>query len=259
MAETYDISDVSLWQNWLKLSSVMVNIKNTEGQFIAASDAYAKYLGYESADDIVGKYLTDIFPFKHAATCIKQEKIVLNTLKKYTFHHEFMHPKRGSLCVEGIKTPIYNKKKEIIAVETVINDVTEKYSLIHKLQREQRKFKRFFNDIPVAVWIKDARNRFINVNKEFCEMLNIKKEDILGQKFINHENIHGMMGEEELAILQAQDEFVLKENKRHVFEFCTFKDGKKGCYKMIKIPIFRKGKIVGLVGCCHSTSDKPPM
>lgn len=246
-------------ENWIKCSSVLINIKNLDGQYIALSDAYAKFLGYNKAEDIIGKYPADIFPLKNALAYQKQEKLVLNTARKLTFQNKFIHPDKGLLYIEGVKTPVLNEKKAIVAIETVITDVTEKYLLINKLQREQMKFKKFFNDIPVAVWIKDARNRFINVNKEFCEIFNVNKDEIVGQKYINPENLAEIMGEEELAMLQAQDEFVLKENKRHVFEFCTLNEGKKGCFKMIKIPIFGNGKVIGLVGCCHTTVDKKPM
>lgn len=251
--------DTLVWENWIKGSSVLINIKDTNGRYIAASDAYAKFIGYNKAEEIVGKFPADIFSFKNAMTYVKQEKMVINTFRKLTFQNKFIHPEKGLLYIEGVKTPILNEKKVVVAVETVISDVTEKYLLINKLQHEQLKFKKFFNDIPVAVWIKDARNRFINVNKEFCEIFNVTKDEIVGQKYINPENLEGIMGEEEFAMLQAQDEFVLRGNKRHVFEFCTLNEGKKGCFKMIKIPIFRNGKVIGLVGCCHTTIDKKPM
>ena len=142
----------------------MINIKNLDGQYIALSDAYAKFLGYNKAEDIIGKYPADIFPLKNALAYQKQEKLVLNTARKLTFQNKFIHPDKGLLYIEGVKTPVLNEKKAIVAIETVITDVTEKYLLINKLQREQMKFKKFFNDIPVAVWIKDARNRFINAH-----------------------------------------------------------------------------------------------
>lgn len=251
--------DTVVFKNWLKSSSAFISIKNLDGKYLGISDAYAKFLGFENCDEIIGKYTPDVFSLKNAASYAKQDKLVLNTARQLTFKNKFIHPDKGLLYLDVVKTPILNEKKAVVAIETAITDVTEKYLLFHKLQREQLKFKRFFNDIPVAVWIKDARNRYINVNSEFCEIFNTKKDEIIGQKYVNHERLEGSIGEEELALIQAQDEFVLKENKRHVLEFCTIQGGKKGCIKMIKIPILRQGKVIGLIGCCHSTVDKKPM
>lgn len=251
--------DTMVFKNWLKFSSAFISIKNTDGKYIGISDAYANFLGYESSEDITGKYTPNVFSLKNAAAYAKQDKLVINTVRQLTFKNKFVHPEKGLLYLEIVKTPILNEKKTVVAIETVVTDVTEKYLLFNKLQREQLKFKRFFNDIPVAVWIKDAKNRYINVNREFCEIFNSPKDEIIGQKYVNQERLEGIIGEEELSLIRAQDEFVFKENKKHVLEFCTIQDGKKGCIKMIKIPIFRKGKVIGLIGCCHSTLDKKPM
>lgn len=252
-------AEVGMLKKWLKYSSAFISVKDITGKYVAMSNAYANFLGYKHCEEVLGKYAADIFPLKYAAACQKQDKLVINTARTLTFKNKFLHPKKGLLYLEGVKTPILDETKSVIAVETVVTDVTEKYELFHKIQREQTKFKKFFNDIPIAVWIKDSKSRFVNVNKEFCEIFKVKKEEVIGSKYVIHERLVGIIGEEELSLMQAQDTFVLKENKRHVLEFCRVQDGKKSCIKMIKIPICRQGKVLGLIGCCHSTEDRKPL
>lgn len=251
--------DTIVFKNWLKSSSAFISIKNLDGKYLGISEIYAKFLGYESSEDIVGKYTPDVFSLRNAASYAKQDKLVVNAVRQFTFKNKYVHPEKGLLYLEIVKTPILNEKMSVVAIETVVTDVTEKYLLFNKWQREQLKFRKFFNDIPVAVWIKDARNRYVNVNREFCAFCNSSKDEVIGQKYVNQERVEGIIGEEELSLIRAQDEFVLKENKKHILEFCTIRDGKKCCIKMIKIPISIKGKVIGLIGCCHSTSDKKPM
>lgn len=247
--------DTTILKYWLKSSSALISIKDTEGKYIGLSDTYAKFLGFENSDEIIEKYTTDIFSLKNAASYSKQDKLVINTARQLTFKNKYIHPERGLLYLEVVKTPILNEKKFVVAIETVVTDVTEKYLLLHKLQREQLKIKRFFNDIPVAVWIKDAKNRYINVNREFCEIFNVKKDEIIGQKSLNKERLVGIIGEDDFARMQSQDEFVLKENKRQAIDICATLNEENRCIRMIKIPILGNGKVIGLIGCCHYSVD----
>ena len=88
--------------------------------------------------------------------------------------------KDGSLVwLEQHNVRIYNEAGNIVAIEGMARDVTEREEVLQALRLENERFLRFFDANIVGIFIADARGNVFMANDSYLDILGVRREEFL--------------------------------------------------------------------------------
>lgn len=240
----------SMWDMWMHSTTEFIFFKDINGMYIAFSDAAANLYGFE-AKDVIGKYDYEIYPPHLVKAFLNQDKTVINTKKRYITQSVFKNKDGREMIVETIKAPLINSHGEVIGIQGSARDISDRLVSQDEIKNEKVKLQALLDNIPIAVWIKDADNKYLTVNQEYEKIFNVKKEDIIRNDAAEILKAHNIFSDNQIELLNNQDEFVLKQKQRNKLEITVAKNGEQRQFEFIKAPIIRDDKVTGLVGICN--------
>lgn len=100
--------------------------KNTEEIFLGCNDAQAKFLGYKSGKEIIGKTDFDLFPMEQAETLRKINESVIKTKKEYCVEETVNDYLGRETVFFSRKLPLYDSNtKRVIGIIGTSLDITK--------------------------------------------------------------------------------------------------------------------------------------
>jgi PAS domain S-box-containing protein len=155
-------------------------------------------------EKIIGK-TTDILYFDRRLRGEKDE--IANNLKEHGFHLGYATGKRtdGSTFPLEIITGVINGDKGAVIL---MRDITRRKNTEKALRESEARFELFMRYLPGYAFIKDAKGKYIYINRN-CEVISGKKIniDILGK------SDHDLLWPNEAKEVSEHDKTVLNENK----------------------------------------------
>lgn len=143
-------TDKKFYEFLIKNLPEKIFFKDTHSRYVLINKSFADDIGIEP-EDIQGKIDFDIFPKKIAKKYRKDDRYVIKTGKQKKFIDQY-YPKGKKKCiVECIKTPVKDKRGNVIGILGAAYDITEKMNLIEKLKKTLNDFRETFNDIIRAI------------------------------------------------------------------------------------------------------------
>ncbi|MDY6988888.1 MAG: PAS domain S-box protein [Thermodesulfobacteriota bacterium] len=143
-----------------------------------------------------------------------------------------------------------------------LRETEELSQLISELRQAQELLKQrnteldsFINNIPDMAWLKDARSRFIAVNRAFGEAVGMDPKTLVGQ------TVEVCYGKEKADAFREHDRRVMEAGKRVVLEE-RFADSENGetWVEAIKSPILDdSGRVTGTAGIARDISHRKRM
>ncbi|WP_106753321.1 EAL domain-containing protein [Pannonibacter carbonis] len=118
-------------KTWLRTMVDQVSdymfVKDTNCRFIMANRAMASDLGFESAEDLIGRTDLELYPFPIAMTFYRDAKQVMRTDKPIIDQEEFVVLPNGSKrWLASSKFPLRGSTGELIGVFGISRDITER-------------------------------------------------------------------------------------------------------------------------------------
>lgn len=166
-----------------------------------------KIFGWK-AQEMIGKPITIIYPDDYLPI---HEKLLKNILSGQTVDHIKMQnlKKDGSLIwVDKAKAGIKNLQGEIIAIATIVQDVSKEIEILDALSESERKFRDFVESTDEWIWEINENFNFTYSNPSVYNILGYLPEEIIGQSIFSfvmdteknrlenklHESIHEKLG-----------------------------------------------------------------
>jgi len=135
--------------------------------------------------------------------------------------------------VDQFKTQIDDIKKRTSDIKKMF----EKYDFNGDL------FAKIFDRIPVFMFYKDCENRIIKVNRFFCDVLNVEKEDVEGKhmsEFTDDKIVVAKYAQNDIDIIESG------QPKTGIIEPMYDMDR---WFRTDKFPVFdKKGQVIGVLG-----------
>lgn len=72
---------------------------------------------------------------------------------------------------------------------TIQRDITERKKIEDELIKTKNFLSAIIEENPFSIWISDEKGRLIDINKSCCDLINIKKEEVIGKYNIFDDNI----------------------------------------------------------------------
>jgi PAS domain S-box-containing protein len=153
---------------------------DTNGIFTFANKQFLKTLGYKKSE-IIGKNFSTITVVdelemcrKAFVTCIKHPgKVINHTHKKIT--------KAGNILDTGWEfISVTNDDGEVIAIQGVGQDITQKLIIEKEIKEATEKLDTFIESITDSFFILDNDWKFVRVNSAFEKVCNTPRTEMLG-------------------------------------------------------------------------------
>ncbi len=149
----------------------MVCLHSPEGFFEYVSPSSKKIVGYEAVE-LIGK---NIYHYCHPDDVERimedahQGVITENRVIQITFR--VRHKAGNYIWVEAHHIPIYDEKRQLIAIQTSFRDVTLRKEYEEKLAESNTRLQALFYNAINGIILADDQGNFIDGNPAICEML----------------------------------------------------------------------------------------
>jgi PAS domain S-box-containing protein len=219
--------------------------KDKEGRFTFGNTKFCTELG-RPLEAILGKTDFDFFPKELAAKYQRDDHSVMQTGAPFEAVEEHRTPDRGKIYVQVVKTPLYDALGNIIGVQGMFWDVTERRKIEDALAYERDLLRALLDNIPDNIYFKDTQSRFVKVGHALAKKFGIKdSEEAIGKTdfdFFTTEHAQAAY-EDEQFILRTGQPIIGRTEKE------TWQDGKVTWGLTTKMPFRDKdGKIIGTFG-----------
>jgi PAS domain S-box-containing protein len=201
--------------------------------------------------EIVGKYITDVFPpdvAKENLTAI--QKVIDTKTPSYT-EREMIFP-FGNMWVSARLSPVFDKEYQVVSVLGLSIDITERKQFEESLKKQKDEFETIFNLVPAQIWYKDNHNNFIRVNRQVCTDIGMTNDKIEGHSAEElFPSFAQQFFKDDLEVLNT------RKPKLGIIEQVNTVSGEIRWVYSDKIPVFGKdGEVNGLIAVVQDITDR---
>lgn len=149
---------------------------DAEGRFTYSSPRVESLLGYPP-QTIMGKSLIDFMPRREAVRARSRYGAILSKGKAFDgMENLVLHKDESELTLETSGMPLYNEQQELLGYTGVSRDVSER----KRTEQELRTMALVFES-KEAIFITDAKSRFVRVNEAFTRITGYGADEVIGQ------------------------------------------------------------------------------
>jgi len=128
----------SLLENLLNSAPDLIFYKDNKGVYLGCNRAFCNFVGKESEDDIIGFTDFDLFDKEFAEFFYQKDQSMLRKGSDQRNEEWVTYPDGQQVLLDTLKTPYYNKNKEVIGVIGISRDITATKELEEKLNQAQK-------------------------------------------------------------------------------------------------------------------------
>jgi PAS domain S-box-containing protein len=219
--------------------------KDLQGRFTFANQNFCQSIG-KPLEQLIGRTDFDLFPPELAAKYHRDDVRVMNTRENLDTVEAHQGPHGERLFVHVIKTPLYDASGNVIGVQGIFYDVTQRKRIEEELAYERDLLRALLDYIPDRIYFKDVNCRFMRCSKSMAQRLGLEDpRGVIGKTdfdFHPTEQAQEFYNDEQRILLTGQALINKLEKQVDV-------DGKEIWASVTKVPIYtQSGTIAGLVG-----------
>jgi PAS domain S-box-containing protein/putative nucleotidyltransferase with HDIG domain len=184
-----------------------------DGQCTFANDACIEMLGFNHQSELLGQNMHALVQHSHkdGTLCLKEECAILSALQKdksVYIEHELFRRKNGVFFPVSYWAYPVTLEGEIKGGVVTFMDITEQLSIKDELKHSQVLLDSIVKNIPVMLFLKDAKNlRFEMFNKVGESLLGFASKDLIGK------NDYDLFTKEQADHFTHNDRIVLESHK----------------------------------------------
>lgn len=223
--------------------------KDKNGVYLGCNSSFAKIVGYDNPEDIIGKTDFDL-PWT------RQETEAFRTDDKWVMETGFtkrqnVEPRRKAdgttILANIIKAPLIDYEGNVCGVIGIYEDLTEHLQSDAALRQSEEMLKLVLNTIPSWVFWKDINCVYLGCNYLFASNAGLKSpQDIMGKT-----DYDLPWTKEEADRYRADDKTVMESGipKLNYEETQTTADGRTKWIRTSKVPLKdHEGNVIGVLG-----------
>ena len=222
--------------------------KDREGRFTFASKNFCQEIGRPLAE-IVGKSDFDFFPPDLAAKYHRDDERVMESREPLDAVEAHRKPDGEIIFVHVIKTPLSNVAGEVVGIQGIFWDVTQRKQIEEALAHERDLLRALLGHTPAWIYFKDTQSRFLRCSNSMAGRLGLQTpQEIAGKTDFDFypaplaEEFYG----DEQQIIRTGQPLVNK------LERLTDAHGRESWFSVTKVPIFNQaGVVTGLIGLSY--------
>ena len=219
--------------------------KDLQGRFTFANRKSCQSIGRKK-EEIIGRTDFDLFPPELAAKYHRDDLRVMTTRENLDTVEAHQGPHGERLFVHVIKTPLYDASGNVIGVQGIFYDVTQRKRIEEELAYERDLLRALLDYIPDRIYFKDVNCRFMRCSKSMAVRLGLTDaREVVGKTdfdFHPAEQAQEYYDDEQRILLRGEP--LINKLERQLDP-----DGNEIWASVTKVPIYtQSGSIAGLVG-----------
>ena len=194
---------------------------DSESKYTFCSKKVIDILGY-TTDEMLGKTPFDFMPDDEAK---RVAEIFAEIVKKKEPFKDLenwnVHKKGYRICLSTSGVPIFNNKKELIGYRGVDKDITEHKQGNEVLIESEKRFKKFFNEMPDAIFLTQIggknQGEILDVNPAAEKQTGYPRNELIGKNIITllaAEEVDSAISNQRELDLGKQESIQFVEKKR---------------------------------------------
>ena len=219
--------------------------KDLQGRFTFANRKSCQSIGRKH-EEIIWRTDFDLFPPELAAKYHRDDLRVMTTRENLDTVEAHQGPHGERLFVHVIKTPLYDASGNVIGVQGIFYDVTQRKRIEEELAYERDLLRALLDYIPDRIYFKDVNCRFMRCSKSMAVRLGLTDaREVVGKTdfdFHPAEQAQEYYNDEQRILLRGEP--LINKLERQLDP-----DGNEIWASVTKVPIYtQSGSIAGLVG-----------
>ncbi|MBM3875380.1 MAG: PAS domain S-box protein [Verrucomicrobia bacterium] len=152
--------------------------KDPQGRFTFGNQKFLAELG-RPMEEIVGKSDFDFFPPELAEKYQRDDRVVMQTGQVFETVEEHEPPGGGKRYVQVVKTPIRDRDKQVIGIQGIFWDVTERKLAEERIQQANADLARSREEVLKA--LSDLREKHNEVKEAHGHIIQMERTQIVGR------------------------------------------------------------------------------
>lgn len=192
-----DVTEKKLVESTLKETQHMLQLvldtipvavfwKDTDLCFTGCNLRFAKEVGLNNPEDIVGKSDSDLAVPEHAELYEAINREVLQSgIPKLNALEPYKRPDGIDVWIETNKIPLTDSKGKIIGLLGTFEDITERKKAEVKIRESEEKLRRFYEAGLIGMGIGTAGGQVIEFNDVYCEIVGYLREELTSMNWMD--------------------------------------------------------------------------
>jgi len=245
------------YRSLVELAPDSIMTFDLKGVITSCNTASTRISGY-SKDELVGKHFTKIGVIR-SRDIFKYLKMLASTMRgKVPEPFEVVYRRKdGTFAVGEVRVSLMREGGKTVGIQAIMRDVTERKQMEEALAHERDFLHALMDNIPDAIYFKDAASHFTRINRAEAELLGLKDPgEAVGKTdfdFFTPEHARDAYGDEKEIVRTGQPLLSKVEKSERP-------DGYFVWHSTTKVPIRDKdGQVVGTVGISRDITDNKRM
>ena len=241
----------------LDMIPVGVFWKGLDLNYTGANRTFVDFLGFEEAEDVVGKDdFTIISDQDLAEECREIDRRVISK-GELLLNYEYVQQKADGEVITLLKSkvPLTNVQGDVIGVLGAFVDVTERKAAEQKLEESRHFLRMIIDTIPVRVFWKDKESKYLGSNLSFAKDSGFENpDDLVGQTDFDMN-----WAKSEATRYREDDKAVMEEGAERIDfeELQSDADGTRRWLSTSKVPIRdQAGEVIGVLGAYQDVTER---
>ena len=155
------------------------------GNYTYANEAAEKITGF-SVKELIGKSMYELIaPEYHDMIRERMRRRIAGETLEQPFSFEIIRKDGERRWVELITSPVYNSRGELIEVQGVARDITERKKMEEAIRKSQELYSSLINDaidsLSSGIIILDRNFKIVWANKAICTFFGIERDELIGK------------------------------------------------------------------------------
>jgi PAS domain S-box-containing protein len=229
-------------------------IKDLDSHFLAVNEALARQSGKDTPDQMLGLSDADFFPAAVAAGFRAEELKVFDGEPIIDHENTMVFPDGREHTMLTTKLPFRDSQGRICGLVGIGHDITERKRAGEALRHEQTLMTALMDNVPDAVYFKDAASHFLRANRALSRKLGLSNPDqIVGKAdadFFTREHARQALADEREIVRTGQPLLNAEEKE-------TWPDGTITWVMTTKLPLRdAAGRIIGTCGISRDVTER---
>lgn len=167
----------ALIQSMLRAMPAMVVLKDVQGKYLEANEAFLDFLGH-AKEDVIGKTDSQVLLPGEAEVCREEHGQVVRTGDSLRLD-KYLTGCRSGAWFTASKVPVRNAQGELIGVLSTYVDISDRKLAEDALREERDNFSTFFASVGDMIIVVDRTGRVVHGNRAALRRLGYSLPELL--------------------------------------------------------------------------------
>jgi PAS domain S-box-containing protein len=245
------------YRNLIENAGIVLYTTTLDG-YLNFATAKAVQLTDYPMDELIGMHYSDIIDIEWLESAREKYKRQLEIMVDETFFEFAIRTKYGDLKWVEQTVVLLMEDEKPIGFQCLIKDISEKKEMeevVRKyevaLVQNQERLQSILDNATSLIYIKDLDGKYLLVNRQFKEVLNVSESEIIGKTDFDFAD------EKQAQYFKETDEQVIKTCKPVELEEIIEVDDQKLSLLITKFPLVNaQNKVYGISGIATDISER---